>query len=164
MPIGHGQTNSQPTTVRHLLQWLDVSPGQRVLDVGSGSGWTTGLIGHLVGPEGMVVGVEAVPALVEFGRANLAAYDMPWARIEPALPGVLGLPDDAPFDRILVSAEAARVPPELVEQLAPGGLMVVPVSGRLCVVRRPSDPDEEAAVERHGYYRFVPLVEPEADR
>ena len=150
MPIGHGQTNSQPTTVRHLLQWLDVSPGQRVLDVGSGSGWTTGLIGHLVGPNASVEGVEA--------------YDMPWARIEPALPGVLGLPDDAPFDRILVSAEAARVPPELVEQLAPGGLMVVPVSGRLCVVRRPSDPDEEAAVERHGYYRFVPLVEPEADR
>ena len=108
-----------------------------------------------------MAGVEAVPDLVEFGRANLASYDMPWVRIEPAVPGALGLPDEAPFDRILVSAEATQVPSELVDQLAPGGLMVVPVSGRLCVVRRPTDPDEEATVERHGYYRFVPLVLPE---
>ncbi len=57
LPIGHGQTNSQPTTVRHLLQHLDVRPGQRVLDVGCGSGWTTALLAHLVGPQGSVTGV-----------------------------------------------------------------------------------------------------------
>ena len=89
LPIGHGQTNSQPTTVRHLLQWLDPCPDQRVLDVGAGSGWTTALLGHLVGPGGSVAGVEAVPELVEFGRANVAAYGMSWVRIEPAVPGVL---------------------------------------------------------------------------
>jgi protein-L-isoaspartate(D-aspartate) O-methyltransferase len=160
LPIGHGQTNSQPTTVRHLLQWLDVTAGQRVLDVGSGSGWTTALLGHLVGPEGSVTGVEAVPDLVDFGRANLAAYPMPWVRIEPADPHVLGLPDEGPFDRILVSAESDTLPPTLVGQLAPGGVMVVPVAGRLNVVRRPEDPDAEPEVARHGYYRFVPLVLP----
>ena len=106
LPIGHGQTNSQPSTVRHLLVRLEVAPGQRVLDVGSGSGWTTALLGHLVGPTGSVVGVEVVPELVDFGRANLAAYPASWTRIEPARPGVVGLPDLAPFDRILVSAEA----------------------------------------------------------
>ena len=160
MPIGHGQTNSQPTTVRHLLQWLEVAAGHRVLDVGSGSGWTTALLGHLVGPQGSVTGVETVSDLVEFGRANLAAYPMPWVRIEPADPRVLGLPHEAPFDRILVSAESGAVPPALVEQLAAGGVMVLPVAGRLIVVRRPDDPGAEPTVERHGYYRFVPLVLP----
>ena len=66
--IGHGQTNSQPSTVRDMLRLLDVGPGMRVLDVGCGSGWTTALLGDLVGPAGSVVGVEIVPALVSWGR------------------------------------------------------------------------------------------------
>src|SRR4051812_9944700 len=64
LPIGHGQTNSQPSTVRRMLSLLDVEPGQRVLDVGSGSGWTTALLAHLVGPGGSVVGVERYADLV----------------------------------------------------------------------------------------------------
>lgn len=162
LEIGHGQTNSQPTTVRHLLELLEVEPGQRVLDVGCGSGWTTALLGHLVGPEGEVLGVEIVPDLVEFGRRNLAAAGLPWTRIEAARPGVLGLPDDAPFDRILVSAEAGEVPDSLVGQLREGGLMVVPVRGRLWAVRRPAGwPATKADVVRHGHYAFVPLVDPD---
>jgi protein-L-isoaspartate(D-aspartate) O-methyltransferase len=162
LEIGHGQTNSQPTTVRHLLELLEVEPGQRVLDVGCGSGWTTALLGHLVGPEGEVAGVEIVPDLVEFGRRNLAAAELPWTRIEAARPGVLGLPDDAPFDRILVSAEADEVPDSLVGQLREGGLMVLPVRGRLWAVRRPEGwPTTRAEVVRHGHYAFVPLVGPD---
>src|SRR5690349_6171736 len=122
LDIGHGQTNSQPTTVRHLLELLEVEPGDRVLDVGCGSGWTTALLAHLVGPQGRVVGVEVVPDLVEFGRANLTAAGMPWARIEAADPDVLGLPAQAPYDRILVSAEATELPQSLVRQLREGGL------------------------------------------
>lgn len=162
LPIGHGQTNSQPTTVRHCLQHLDLRPGQRVLDVGCGSGWTTALLAHLVGPEGDVTGVEVVPDLVRFGRGNLARLDLPWARIEHALPDVTGFPERGPFDRVLVSAEARDVPADLVEQLAPGGLMVVPVAGRLCVVRRAEEPDGEVEVARYGHYRFVPLLDPES--
>src|SRR5688572_33158348 len=71
LDIGYGVTNSQPTTVRNMLELLDAQPGDRVLDVGSGSGWTTALLAHLVGPTGSVVGVERIPELVEASRANL---------------------------------------------------------------------------------------------
>jgi protein-L-isoaspartate(D-aspartate) O-methyltransferase len=161
LEIGHGQTNSQPTTVRHLLELLEVEPGHRVLDVGCGSGWTTALLAHLVGPDGEVVGVEIVPELVEFGRANLSGLGLARARIEPARPDVLGLPEAAPFDRILVSAEAREVPESLVDQLREGGLMVLPVRGRLWAVRRPGGwPGAKLDVVRHGHYAFVPLLEP----
>lgn len=156
VPIGHGQTNSQPSTVRDMLELLDVEPGQSVLDVGCGSGWTTALLGHLVGPEGHVVGVEIVPELVAWGRQNLASYAMPWTRIEQAAEGVLGAPDLGPYDRVLVSAEASDLPVTLVGQLVVGGLMVVPVRGRMTVVRRtPGEPE----VEHAGWYSFVPLIE-----
>ncbi len=155
LPIGWGQTNSQPSTVRSMLRLLDVRPGQRVLDVGCGSGWTTVLLARLVGPTGQVVGVEIVPELVDFGRANLATQRLPQARIEPAVPGVLGLPDGAPYDRILVSAEASRLPLPLVEQLRVGGVLVVPVNGWMHEVRRT---EAEPTVVRRGGYSFVPLV------
>lgn len=153
--IGHGQTNSQPRTVRDMLWLLDVHPGQHVLDVGAGSGWTTALLAHLVGASGSVVGVELEPELAEWGAANVRACDMPWARVELALPGVLGWPDEALYDRVLVSAEARALPDELTEQVALDGVMVIPVAGRMVRVRRqgPGEP----VVERFGHYRFVPL-------
>lgn len=157
VPIGYGQTNSQPSTVREMLDLLDVDPGQRVLDVGCGSGWTTALLGHLVGPEGQVVGVEIVPELATWGRENIAPYAMSWARIEQAVEGVLGVPDLGPYDRVLVSAEASEVPTELLDQLVVGGLMVVPVRGRMTVARRR---DGEPEVHQEGWYSFVPLIEP----
>lgn len=156
LPIGWGQTNSQPRTVAAMLRLLDVRPGMRVLDVGSGSGWTTALLAHLVGPTGAVHGVELVPALVAFGRANLAATDQPWASIVQAEPGVLGLPALAPFDRILVSAEADTLPQALVDQLGPGGVLVIPVAGVMQRVRRGTEPGSVETTE-HGGYSFVPL-------
>ena len=155
LPIGHGQTNSQPTTVRQMLELLDVQPGDRVLDVGSGSAWSTALLAHLTGPTGRVTGVERVPDLVSFGAANLASRGMPWAHVEAAVPGELGHAAYGPYDRILVSAQASALPSELVRQLAPHGVLVIPVAGRMLrVVARESGP----AVEEHGWYRFVPLV------
>jgi len=152
--IGHGQTNSQPRTVAQMLRLLEVEKGQRVLDVGSGSGWSTALLAHLTGPTGEVLGVEIEADLVAFGRDNLAATGQPWATISPAQPGVLGLPDRAPFDRILVSAEPLTLPEELVQQIGDGGRMVIPVDGTMLVVVRSGD---DVGVTRHGGYRFVPL-------
>jgi protein-L-isoaspartate(D-aspartate) O-methyltransferase len=151
--IAAGQTNSQPRTVEDMLRLLDVRPGHRILDVGAGSGWTTALLAHLTGPTGEVLGVELEPELVEFGSANLARVERPWARIRLATPGVLGDPGGAPYDRILVSAEPDRLPGELVAQLDPdGGILVIPVAGEMLRVTNPG-----AVVTAHGHYRFVPL-------
>src|SRR5215510_985333 len=81
LPIGHGQTNSQPRTVESMLRLLDVKPGHKVLDVGSGSGWTTALLARLTGPTGRVLGVELEPELADFGSANLDSCGLPWASI-----------------------------------------------------------------------------------
>jgi protein-L-isoaspartate(D-aspartate) O-methyltransferase len=156
LEIGHGQTSSQPSTVRRMLELLDVRPGQRVLDVGAGSAWTTALLAHLVGPQGEVVGVELEPELAAWGATNLAGCALPWARVQTARPGELGWPDGAPYDRVLVSAEARRLPQRLVDQLSEGGVMVCPVAGTMLRVAVAAD---DVRVTEHGSYRFVPLRE-----
>ncbi len=155
LPIGHGQTNSQPRTVADMLRLLDVPLGATVLDVGSGSGWTTALLAHLVGPDGRVDGVEIEPELVAFGSTNLAATGQPWASIRLAEPGALGLPAGAPYDRVLVSAEARELPIALVDQVVAGGVLVGPVRGTMLRVAK--DAEGVTTVTRHGGYRFVPL-------
>jgi len=155
LPIGCRQTCSQPSTVRAMLALLDVRAGQRVLDVGAGSGWTTALLARLVGPDGEVLGVELEPELAARGAAALARCRTPWARLEPAEPGRLGAPGRGPWDRVLVSAAARELPSALLEQLAPGGRMVVPVGATMTVVER--DADGTVRTSGHGSYSFVPL-------
>lgn len=147
--IGHGSTNSQPSTVKAMLDLLAVRPGDRVLDVGSGSGWTTAILARLVGPEGQVLGVELEEPLVQ--RSTTALAGMPNARVRVAVHGVLGSPEDGPFDRILVSAETSTVPQGLIDQLTPDGAMVLPLASRL--VRLTRNGRETAP----GHYQFVPL-------
>lgn len=156
LQIGRGQTNSQPSTVAIMLRLLDVKEGQRVLDVGAGSGWTTALLAWMVGPRGRVIGVERHADLIAPARAALAPYNAGQAEIRLATPGVLGVPEEAPFDRILVSAEARRLPDSLVGQLADGGVMVIPVNGTMVRATRRGS---EISTRTLGRFAFVPLVE-----
>src|SRR5699024_207206 len=136
---------------------LDVREGNRVLDLGAGSGWTTALLAHLVGPDGEVLGVERQRSLLAPARAALAeSVPVARAEIREARPGVLGAPDDAPFDRILVSAGARTLPPSLPAQLGEGGILVIPVAEQM---RRSVRRGETLEQSVHGAYVFVPLIE-----
>lgn len=154
LPIGLGQTCSQPSTVATMLRLLRVPEGARVLDVGAGSGWTTALLARLVGPSGRVVGVELEPELAARAQLALRGCDLPWADIRVARPGVLGWPEDGPYDRILCSAAPESLPDELVTQLGDRGRLVMPVGHELVVVTRHGEQTTRSAF---GSYRFVPL-------
>ena len=158
LPLFHGQTGSQPTTVAEMLRLLEVPVGASVLDVGAGSGWTTALLARLVGPTGRVLGLEIDPDLAAFGAANVEASGMPWARIEVADPHLLGRPVRGGWPRILVSASARRLPAALVAQLADDARMVLPVGRRMTLVVRSGG--RSLDVSTHGEYVFVPLLTP----
>lgn len=153
IPIGHGQTNSQPYTVAFMLELLQVQPGDKILDVGSGSGWTTTLLAHMASSRGSVIGVELVPELAEMGQKNLAKYSHEHAVIKQATTK-LGWSEQAPYDRILVSAEAQEIPEELISQLKAGGVMVVPVDRSILKITK----NKKLEIKEYPGFVFVPLI------
>jgi protein-L-isoaspartate(D-aspartate) O-methyltransferase len=153
LPIGNGQTISQPLVVAHMCALLDVRPGDRVLDVGTGSGYHAAVLAEM---GGRVWSIERDPELSERAGTVLAALGY---GVELVVgDGSVGYEPAAPYDAINVAAAAAdHVPPALVRQLAPGGRLVVPVGERLVFVSR----DREGRLRTpqvHGAVRFVPLV------
>ncbi len=156
LALGGGATCSQPSTVVAMLALLDAQPGDRVLDVGSGSGWTTAILARLVGPAGRVWGVELLADLVRDSALRLRRDALTWACVQHATIGTLGLPAQAPYHRILVSAAASRLPSALVAQLGEGGIIVLPVRDRLVRAERTGDSSRQH--EAPGRYRFVPLL------
>ena len=155
LPIGNGQTISQPSTVAFMLEHLEPQEGDKILDIGSGSGWTTALLCQIVGEKGSVTGVERVDALVGQGEENLAKlhFDCHW-HIERA-GEKLGLSGEQ-FDRILVSASADEIPEELFSQLKVGGILVIPVGNSIYKFKKVSE--EEIETEEFYGFVFVPLI------
>lgn len=163
LPIGEGQTISQPLTVAFMLELLDPRPGEKILDIGSGSGWTTALLAQIVGAEGKAIGMERISDICEFGKKNLAKYfDEKRAKIicGDAAPG---LPEEAPFDKILAGAAALQeIPQSWREQLKVGGRIVAPVGGSVWVFIKKSETEWEEI--EHPGFAFVPLVKDERQR
>jgi protein-L-isoaspartate(D-aspartate) O-methyltransferase len=156
--IGFGQTISQPLTVAFMLELLQPQEGDNILDVGSGSGWTTALLSEIAGDKGKVYGVEIVPELKEFGERNASKYNFVKKGITEFIlgDGNWGLKKHAPYDRILVSASAEKVPTELERQLKIGGILVIPVKESIWKIVR----KENGKFERKEYpgFVFVPLI------
>jgi protein-L-isoaspartate(D-aspartate) O-methyltransferase len=155
LPIGHGQTISQPYMVARIAEALALRPGELVLDVGTGSGYQAAVLAEL-GAD--VVTIERIPELAEEARAHLATAGYPQVEVRVG-DGTLGVPDRAPFDAIAVAAAAPAFPETLYEQLRPRGRLVVPVGGQRAqrlevIVRSPEGP----AVVHSVPCRFVPLV------
>ncbi len=156
LPIGHGQTISQPYVVALMAEALDLRPDAVVLEVGAGSGYAAAILSLLAR---RVVAVERLPELADQARERLAALGC--ANVEVHLgDGTRGWPAAAPFDAILVSAGSETVPPALLDQLAVRGRLVIPVGGHrhqelVRIVRREAG---TIAQERLGGVVFVPLV------
>jgi len=155
LEIGHGQSISQPSVVARMLELLHLQEGDRVLEIGSGSGYQTAILSELVR---FVFSVERVPLLAEQARERLLRLGYANVSIQ-VMDGTLGWRAFAPFDAIVVSAGAPVIPQSLVEQLCADGRMVIPLGDRRCqelvLLKRGADGEKTS---RHGPAAFVPLL------
>jgi len=154
LDIGYKATISQPTTVAFMLEKLAPKAGEKILDIGAGSGWTTALLAYIVGATGTVSGVEIVPELTELGSNNIKKYPFSNAEIMQA-EKKLGMERKSPFDRILVSASIAQLPEEIITQLAVGGTLVIPIGEAIWQVHKISA--TQHSINKYPGFVFVPL-------
>lgn len=166
LPIGFGQTISQPLTVAFMLEQLKPEPGDKILDIGSGSGWTIALLAHIVGERGKVIGIEIVPGLKAFGEKNVSKYNFIKKGIVKMIcaDGSKGYPQFAVcpelvegFDAILASASAGEIPDQWRKQLKTGGRIVAPVKYSIWVLEKKSE--KEWQETEHQGFVFVPLIQ-----
>lgn len=157
LPIMKGQTISQPSTVAIMLELLQPQRGQRILEVGSGSGYQAALLAEIVGKNGLIVTIERIKELYDYARKKLKSFDNV---IIIHGDGTLGYEEKAPYDRIIVTAAAPHIPSPLKDQLKVEGRLVIPVGSpelqrMVLLIKRNENNWERKEV---GYFRFVPLI------
>ncbi|MBU3926090.1 protein-L-isoaspartate O-methyltransferase [Patescibacteria group bacterium] len=163
LSIGYGQTISQPLTVAFMLELLQPQEGNKILDIGSGSGWQTALLADIVGDsltcEGRVFAIEIIPELANFGRKNVSKYNFIKKGIVKFfnINGANGLLEEAPFDRIIAAATGEEIPRAWKEQLKIGGRLVAPVKDSIQLLVK----KEDNVFEEQSYsgFAFVPFVD-----
>ncbi len=165
LPIGHGQTISAPHMVALMTELLNLKEGMKVLEIGTGSGYQAAVIAEIVAPKnsknpGKVISIERIPELAEFAKRNLARAGY-LDRVKVIVgDGTLGYPPEAPYDRIIVTAAAPDIPKPLLEQLKPGGRMVIPVGSKymqyIYIVDK--TPSGKIVITKDIPCLFVPLI------
>jgi protein-L-isoaspartate(D-aspartate) O-methyltransferase len=157
LPIPEGQTISQPYVVALMIAMLKLQPGDRALEIGTGSGYAAGVLSRLAAE---VYSVERIAALVEFAQKNLVAAGIKNVFVRHG-DGTLGWPDHAPYEAIVVSAGGPDIPRALKEQLALGGRLVIPIGSEQRaqqLVRLTRQSDKKFKRENLSLVRFVPLI------
>ena len=157
IPIMKNQTISQPSVVARMTEWLELKDGQKVLEIGSGSGWQSAIIADLVG-SGKVFTLERHSKLANFAKKNLGKIGIKNVEIIHG-DGNLGLPEKSPFDRIMITAACKKVPEKLLDQLSNGGLLLAPIGKdiqSLVLLKKTSKGIVE--IKNQKGYVFVPFV------
>ncbi len=151
------QTISQPSVVSRMTEWLDLKEGQKVLEIGSGSGWQSAILAKIVG-EGKIFTIERHSKLVSFAKNNLEKLGIKNVKIILG-DGRLGLAEESPFDRIMITAACRKVPEALLDQLSLGGLLIAPVGENIqSLILLKKTPEGIVEIKNQKGYIFVPLV------
>lgn len=158
LSIGEGQTISQPLTVAFMIELLQPKAGDKIFEIGLGSGWQTAILAEIVGKSGKIFAVERIPELFRFGRKNIAKYNFIKKGIVKTIGGdaTLGLKRHAPFDKIIAAASAEKIPKEWFEELKIGGRLVAPVKESIWLYMKTGK--KEFSKKEYSGFIFVPLV------
>lgn len=157
LEIGSGQTISAPHMVAIMCEALELTEGQRVLEVGAGSGYHAAVVAKIVGDKGHVYTVERILELAEKAKTNLKKAGVENVTVTVG-DGSLGLPEHAPYDRIYVTCAAPSIPPPLEEQLKENGIILIPVGGTFCKLVKGVKVKGKLETEELGGCAFVPLI------
>ncbi len=155
VPIFSGMTTSQPSTIAFMLEKLQPQKGEKMLEVGTGSGYLTALLAMLVGKGGKVFSIEYFPELKKFAELNLRRYDFKNIMLL-AGDGKNGIPGEAPFDKIVSSAETKEIPRAWEEQLKIGGSILTPIDSKIVLAKKVAK--DKFNAEFFSAFSFVPLL------
>ncbi len=157
IPIMKNQTISQPSVVSRMTEWLDVKEGQKILEIGSGSGWQCAILANLIGI-GKIFTIERHGPLADFAKKNLEKLGIKNVKIIHG-DGRLGFPEESPFDRIIITAACKKIPEALLDQLAMDGLLIAPVGENIqSLILLRKTPEGFVEIKNQMGYVFVPLL------
>ncbi len=158
LPIGEGQTISQPLTVVFMLELLQPEPGNKIFEIGFGSGWQTALLAEIIGESGGVYALERIKEIFEFGVKNISKYSfIKKGIVKPVLTNAIkGLKKHAPYDRIIAAASATEIPEEWLKELTIGGRLVLPIKNSIWLYIKIGE--NEFSKREYPGFSFVPLI------
>lgn len=157
LPIGEKQTISQPLVVAFMLELLELKPGEKILEIGTGSGWNTALMAKIIGEQGKIYSIERIETLHNFAKENISKYGFPAGAVELIFgDGSRGFSGEAPYDKIIAAAAGEEIPSAWKDQLKIGGRIVAPVKDKIIILDKTAK-DKFEKKEYFGF-SFVPLI------